>query len=88
MREVQAPDKPRPPGRRQMPAVPEAKVMWVLLWVITSMTYGPTRSVGSQVFHSLESCQAAADFLTSTQGSVRYEQKGFNVMASCVEDKR
>jgi hypothetical protein len=63
-----------------MPTVPEDKVMWILLWVITSMTYGPTKSSGSQVFHSLSSCQAAADFLKSIKSGY--------VEVKCVEDKK
>lgn len=51
--------------------------LWVLIWVITSQTYGPTTSTGSQVFHSKNGCLEAQKVLVEHVDGVK---------SVCVED--
>lgn len=57
--------------------------MYILVWVIVSLTYGPTTAAGTQQFVNEKACVEAMNFMTD-QG----DHERVKVQALCVEDKR
>lgn len=61
--------------------------MYILVWVIVSMAYGPVKMAGTQEFKYLNACEEARDFILDAGARTRSEKIDARVNAICVEDK-